>query len=214
MRKSLFYPQEHALICDYLGIPRPEHLSALDLWNRPSKRARGIWPPPRQEDDIYTERDPVAIAVAQIALGDIQNRLPQWALVTPDSDVILGRGEFEVPDRVVALKPVKVLSINWASTFHGDSPESYYATWLPIFEVWVVTASRDADFSGSADTAIGHFKCNPKAGAREVIKARWHEHTNAWEEVWDEGLLSVEEAYALAAEVWPDEVEGGGICTA
>lgn len=199
--KSLYYPQEHALICDYLGIPRPERLRDLDIWTRPSKWAKGIWP------ELH---DRSALAVARIALGAVQRRLPQWAFPTSGGSVIEARQAFEVPERAASLLPVHLLTISWSCSGPGfDWPEAYHATWLPVFDVWIMTASKD-----SGDIAIGHFKGTLKASARAVLGDWWRRQWDSWEEFVDSGVFDELEAWALADEDWPPKQREGAACTA
>lgn len=213
--KTLFYPQEQALISDYLALPRPEACREIDLWN-PPKRRRGIWP---QLVEYHDDCDALSNAVARIALGAIQGRLPQWALVNAKDQVILGRETFDRPERLAELLPQFVLEIDWASSGPGMSwPEAYYATWLPSFDTTVITASVDSAGSyGYTDIAIGHCQGKDlKACALMVLERWWSGRENAWEECWNAGLVSVDEAFNLAEQLWPDEfdVPGGAVCGA
>lgn len=213
--KTLFYPQEQALISDYLGLPRPEACRDIDLWN-PPKRRRGIWP---QRVEFHDDQDALSNAVARIALGAIQGRLPQWALVNAKDQVVLGRETFDRPERMAELLPKFVLEIDWASSGPGMNwPEAYYATWLPSFDTTVITASVDSAGSyGYTDIAIGHCKGKDlKACALNVLERWWSRRRDGWEECWNAGLVSVDEAFNLAANLWPDEfgAPGGVACGA
>jgi hypothetical protein len=211
--KTLFYPQEQALICDYLGLPRPESCRDIDLWN-PPKRRRGIWP---QRVEYHDDRDALSNAVARIALGAIQDRLPQWALVNAEGQVILGREDFDRSERLAELLPQFVLEINWASNGPGmDWPEAYYAAWLPGFDTTVITASVDSTSSyGYTDITIGSCKGRDmKSCALKVLEQWWSKSMGGWEECWNDGLVTVEEAFSLAEQLWPHEFDapGGAVC--
>jgi hypothetical protein len=86
----------------------------------------------------------LAIAVAQILLHHVQGALPQWASVSGGT-IQLNRNEHKRhKDARLAFNPQLVCTINWADSGPGFSwPESYYVTYLPGFDKFVITASRD-----------------------------------------------------------------------
>jgi hypothetical protein len=114
---------------------------------------------------LYTELEVPAnatpprldIAVAQILLHHVQGTLPQWASVSGDK-VSLNRKEHKRhKDARLAFNPQLICTINWADSGPGFSwPESYHVTYLPGFDKFVITASRDGpDAWGCSDHAIG-----------------------------------------------------------
>ena len=152
-----------------------------------------------------------AIAVAQILLHEIQGSLPQWASVR-EEEVSLNRKEHHRhKDARLVFNPQLVCTINWADSGPGFSwPESYHVTYLPGFEKFVVTASRDGDdLWGCSDHAIGvtDAKLGPIEAAKELIVNFWRMQFEGWDhEPWaylfDEGLIDTEMAKKWADEVW------------
>jgi hypothetical protein len=167
----------------------------------------------------YTESD---AAVAAIVLERIQERLPQWASFREIKDgntvkevVTLGRNVKERrAKRKIETAPRHLLTINWADSGPGFSwPVAYYVTWVPIYDVFVVTASADSpDAFGYCDFAIGHFPNTKEfvAEAAQRIKADWTWQHSSWDQqrwayLFDTGLIDGETADRLAKEVWGED---------
>jgi hypothetical protein len=159
----------------------------------------------------------IAIAVAQILLHDVQGTLPQWASVSGGT-VHLNRKEHKRhKDARLKFNPQLVCMVNWADSGPGFSwPESYHVTYLPGFDKFVITASRDGpDAWGCADHAIGvaDGSLSPVAAAKQAITEFWRMQLNAWEQtrwayLFDEGLIDSKTANVWADEVWcPPEEE-------
>jgi hypothetical protein len=95
--------------------------------------------------EVPTEATPprLAIAVAQILLHEVQGTLPQWA--ASGERVSLNRKAHKRhEDARLSFNPQLVCTINWADSGPGFSwPEAYHVTYLPGFDKFVVTASRD-----------------------------------------------------------------------
>ncbi len=206
---DLYYPSEHALLCSWLNLSCPEVYQDIDLFDPPAG-AEGIWP---TRAPYANEDQAVANAVARIALGAIQNRLPQVGMFSGDGEVVLGRNYYPQPNRPVELLPQFLFMINWADTAPGLSwPESYHATYLPGYHRYVVTASQDStDMWGYTELAIGWFDGDEGVleGSMEVITDWWEETTKnsddpRWEYVWEEGLVSRAEAESWADALWGD----------
>lgn len=126
----------------------------------------------------------LAIAVAQILLHHVQGALPQWA---SGGTIQLNRNEHKRhKDARLAFNPQLVCTINWADSGPGFSwPESYYVTYLPGFDKFVITASRDGpDTWGCADHAIGvaNGGRSPIEGARQAITEFWRLQVIEWEQ--------------------------------
>lgn len=158
-----------------------------------------------------------AIAVAQILLHDIQNELPSWGFTKDDGTVVLGRLPHQRhPDARLNFSPKHLLTINWADSGPGFSwPESYYITYLPAFEKYIVTASRDGeDAYGCTDHAIGFANGNLSEleAAKHAITQNWREQSSDWDQarwayLFAEGLVDRAMATQWADEVWPDNIE-------
>jgi hypothetical protein len=99
----------------------------------------------------------LAIAVAQIVLHEIQETLPQWAAAWDDGVLLHRKKHKRHKDARLVSNPRLVCTINWADSRPGFSwPESYHVTYLPGFNKFIITASRDGnDASGCSDHAIG-----------------------------------------------------------
>jgi hypothetical protein len=120
---------EQALLKCYVeGTDEPDNFDALyDALEVPAKAT-----PPR-----------LAIAVAQILLHHVQGMLPQWASVG-DTVRLNRKAHKRHKDARLAFNPQLVCTINWADSGPGFSwPEAYHVTYLPGFDKFVITASRD-----------------------------------------------------------------------
>jgi hypothetical protein len=153
----------------------------------------------------------LGIAVAQILLSHVQGTLPQWASVRCET-VYLNRKEHKRhKDSRLAFNPQLVCTINWADSGPGFSwPESYHVTFLPGFNKFVITSSRDGpDAWGCADHAIGVANGNlsPIEAAKEVIIEFWRGQFQSWDQprwayLFDGGLIDEKTANVWADEVW------------
>ena len=208
---DLFTIEEHVVIAECLGV-KPysrakefptiyEALEELGFEGRASMRS---------EEDA---------ALASIVLERIQDRLPQWAAVrhneSGEADVLLAR---EIKDRranrKIEMIPQHLLTINWADSGPGFSwPVAYHVTWLPYYDVHVVTQSADSpDAFGYCDFAIGHFSGSADliGKAAEIIKDDWEWAKDTWDQqrwayLFDTGLIDNVMAEKLAEDVWGDE---------
>lgn len=156
------------------------------------------------------------IAVARILLKPIQSTLPQWAAVRENGAVILNRKEIKRHPRATALtfQPRLICCVNWADSAPGFSwPESYHITYIPGFERFIVTSSRDGeDAFGSADHALGwgHLAEGESLVAKRLVQRFWSDQYSGWEQerwayLFDEGLIDATTAEAWADEVWPPQ---------
>ena len=184
------------LKCYVEGTPEPEEFDAL-------YRALEV-PAPNGVPRL-------AIAVAQIILHEIQGSLPQWASVS-DDDVFLNRKKHRRhKDARLVFNPRLVCTINWADSGPGFSwPESYHVTFVPGFDKFIVTASRDGDDAwGCSDHAIGvaDGSLSPVEAAKGIIIDFWRNQFLSWDQerwayLFDEGLIDKKVARAWADEVW------------
>lgn len=210
--QPLFHPLEHAILCAWLGRPAPACAQGLDIYVLTDGPEDG---PISLNADSSGEISEYALsnAIARLMLEGIQRRLPQWAQVWPDK-VVLGREYSQKRVRTVDLLPQLLFEINWADSGPGYSwPELYSVTYVPVYDVYVVTASNDCtDLFGYADRALGWFDASTPVveGARAIIVGYWKKETNVeagrWADLWGAGLIDEETAYAWAAEVWPEPI--------
>jgi hypothetical protein len=158
----------------------------------------------------------LAIAVAQILLNHIQGTLPQWASVRGSKVTLNRKAHRRHKDARLAFNPRLICTVNWADSGPGFSwPESYHVTYLPGFDKFVVTASRDGpDAWGCADHAIGVAKgsLDQVDAAKEVVSEFWRMQLNSWDQprwayLFDEGLIDTNAADAWADEVWCQPME-------
>ena len=157
----------------------------------------------------------VSNAVARIVLGAIENRLPQWAAISADGSIAYARKRSNSPThqhRLIATVPQFLFEINWADSGPGFSwPEAYYVTWLPYYDVFVVTASQDSpDVHGYTDEAIGWFGKHKDIaqGSAEIIRDQWWQGQHdeyeqyRWAYLFGTGLIDKSTAYEWADKVW------------
>ncbi len=153
--------------------------------------------------------------VAEIALCSVQGRLPQGIAIREDGSLVIGRKTWQspVPMRNNLLFPIYLLEINWDNSQPGFSlPESYYATFLPGYNVYAVTISQGSgDSHGYYDLAIGFFQAEEpaeiEAKASLVLQAWWQsQHQGVrkcgWKELLKSGQIDAETALRLRDEVW------------
>jgi hypothetical protein len=152
----------------------------------------------------------LAIAVAQILLHHVQGTLPQWASVSGGTVNVNRQEHKRHKDARLAFNPKLVCTINWADSGPGFSwPEAYHVTYLPGFDKFVITASRDGpDVWGCADHAIGvaDGSQGPVEAARQAITDFWRMQVNEWEQCRWVGLFAEGLIDARTANVWADEV--------
>lgn len=158
----------------------------------------------------------LAIAVSQILLHHVQGTLPQWASVKDDKVSLNRKKHKRHADARLVFNPKLVCTINWADSGPGFSwPESYHVTYLPGFDKFVITASRDGpDAWGCDDHAIGvaEGSLSPIEAAKEAIVEFWTMQVSTWDQgrwayLFDQGLIDTETANEWADEVWYPPVE-------
>ena len=211
---QIFHPVEQAILCDWLGRERPLAARDITLKVEDNETVDGpITLVPGYYGD--TSEFALANAVARLVLEAIQQRLPTSA-VCCGGDVVLTRDYAPKTRRKLDLLPRFLFQINWANSGPGISwPVAYYLTWLPVYDVYVVTESADSpEALGYCDRALGWFDVDTpiEEGAKRAIVGDWQRQHNEWsqehwENFWDEGLISTEKVWSWAAEVWEQEEE-------
>ncbi len=200
---NLFLPEEDRIISSWLKI-EPKADLPEDLTLETALENLGL----NQEVSVHSTTD---FAVASILLERVQGALPQWASVS-DSGVKLGRHYRDrAAERTVELTPRHLLTINWADSAPGFSwPEEYRVTYVPLYNVHVVTGSVDStDLYNVTDFALGHFasKNNALQASAAIVQSEWRNlfqcyDQQRWEYLFDEGLIDFALASDLADEVW------------
>jgi hypothetical protein len=211
---ELYRPIERAVLSKYLQVPDPRRSDLTDL--DPSKPAPRRWS--ERRDGIAPQRSEtgsndliVENAVARICLEPIANELPQWAAIRNGS-IERGRPLTRPTLRGRNLAPLHLLTINWGDSGPGFSwPEAYYATWLPGYEVTIISASADSpNAHGYCDRAVRWFNgAFDRQKAAEAITAYWQVQKSysqeRWEYLFDEGEFDAAAAAAIADAVWPGD---------
>ena len=224
---AIFHPLEHAFLSDWLGVERPACARDIDLAVdvRPYGYAFDEEGEEIASDGIIHLQEPdygsvelqaaISNAVARLALSDIQRRLPQWAVSYSPGEWQSSRG-YELPrGQKLSLLPRFLMMINWADSGPGFSwPESYHVTYLPYYDVQVVTGSVDSpEMHGYTDRALGHFPTDVPLleGSRKIIVEDWTTQAGWGQEEWaylfSEGMVDGEMARDWAKEVWGEEDE-------
>jgi len=191
----------------------------VDLFTSEEQRVLDAWFRADTYAYPYTQD---GATVADIMLESVEGELPQWSVVSKERGVEFAReyrDQDSIPDRQVVLRPQHLMAINWADSGPGYSwPAAYYATWVPIYDCFVVTVSFDTDeIFSDADFALGWFAADVPIvdGARELIVAEWRERKDMgdqppWEYLFENGLVPAGLPEAWRDEVWPDEEAGCG----
>jgi hypothetical protein len=153
-------------------------------------------------------------AVGAMLLRNMQSKLPRSALFFPNANVLaISRGEVRPPHGCnIRLVGQHLFTINWADGAPGMSwPTAYYAVWLPIRDVWVVTASDDTgETLGFLDVALGWFPATTawEDGVAAIIAQDWTawatDQQPAWQELSASGRLSTKTIWTCRERAWPD----------
>ena len=218
--KKFFHAREIGILAEYLN--QWSSVPAGTDWLGYDEPAPGDWDEATQgigirEGAPYASQDPeqnaLPNAVARICLTNVQDNLPQWASIK-DDEVTLARKvkrTTELPSRI--LLPQHLFTINWANSAPGLSwPEAYYVTYLPGWDVHIVTASQDSDeIYGYEDFAIGWFKGkeDPVEGSKDILISYWGNLSREfcqerWEELFD---ISAGDPEGWADKIWAREDE-------
>ena len=198
-----------------MPVDTPVHLESFENENNP-QRARDARVGVRltRSTDLAEQDFPgdirLANAVARICLNAIQERLPDFVLLTEGGFVHARRRDARRRG-VVELLPRLLFVINWADTAPGFCwPESYHVTYLPEYRRYVVTASVDSTESwGCTDMALGWFpQGEDRLNACRRIVTRWWNHRrrkhdqSQWAEVISSGDGSAEDAERWRFQCW------------
>jgi hypothetical protein len=179
-----------------------------------------------QSGPVYPGRDLLVDSnrVAEIALSSVQSRLPHHLSIKSDGSATIDRKTWEcpVPQRNKILMPTYLFEVG-----RDDSgleilyPESYFATFLPGYNIYVVTVSQASSVSyGYFDVAIDFFDAVDDAAyiasnAKLILKAWWRFqqkelHKLRWKELLQSGLIDPQSALRLRDQVW-NKVESADV---
>ena len=203
---SFLLPEEHRIVSSWLGVEPKEDIPE-ELTLEKALENLGL------NQEVF-EHSTTDFAVAAILLERVQQYLPQWASVSEEK-LTLGRNYRErAARRTVELTPTRLLTINWADSGPGFSwPEEYSVTFLPLYDVYVVTGSVDStDMYGVTDFALGSFPSGEEVvpAAAEIVKAEWRKLMNTggqecWAYLFHTGLIDGDLADTMADEVWRED---------
>lgn len=172
----------------------------------------------------YGDREKLTDAnrVAEIVLYSIQARLPKGLSIREDGSAVAGRRTWDCPVRMRAdvIFPLHVFDINRDDSQPGISwPESYHVTFLPGYDLCIVTISLDsADAYGYTDFALGCFESfegdDVAEKAARVIQSWWqylhdNKRTPVWTALQKSGIVDAQTAFRLRDEVWNRVVSPG-----
>ena len=209
-----FHPREHAILAEYLEMQNklPEDCRDIDPFeivpheDEYNEAENGIVCRPGRGG--RSENETLSNAVARIALAPIRSKLPIWGTVK-DGEVIHSRQldhAGDLPQRGYRSDPVLVVSINWADSGPGYSwPVYYYISWIPFYDLYVVTASYDSDdIEGYLDVAIGILEegAEVETDLKRVITGHWGQDSSylqGWADCLDSGI--VKDPWAWRSEI-------------
>lgn len=195
----LYRPLEHAVICDWLRLPRPPSLAQIDIYDR-SGGLRGTRPS-RDAGGLALD---VAVGTIALAVARRRARLARAQL---------RRRKRKGPD--LRFRPRPVLSVEWAEGFGTAWDEHYVVTELPGYAVKVLVMQAGSAEAFGFDTAAlgvltgsGHHL---HAGCRRLIEGWWSrlaaQGQGRWSLAYGTRFFSERTANRCAREIWPDEVE-------
>lgn len=203
---SLFLPEEHRIISDWLDVEPAETLPD-DLTLEIALKNLGL------DTEVLHIHIEVDHAVAAILLERVQRQLPQWSVLRED-EVFLARDYRDrAAERVIEVTPRHLFTLNWADSGPGYSwPEAYHVTYVPIYDVFIVTGSVDCtDLYGVTDFALGHFSKDKDivTASGAIILQEWKILTgydqHRWVYLFDEGLIDNSYAEKLADVIWDED---------
>jgi hypothetical protein len=218
-------PSTSATLASILGS---EEAAILDCWlsnSEPDDSLAAIIEENSYRGTEFSRYSALQGAVGAVLLRDVQGRLPRCAVLFPERNVLaISRGEVRRARRSnVSVVGQHLFTINWADGAPGMNwPTSYCAVWLPVSDVWVVTASDDSgEMHGFMDVALGWFPATAafEDGVADVLTRDWSawaaDRQPAWEELTSRGRLSATVIYACREQAWSAEtVEEETACEA
>ena len=216
-RTTLFHPVENTILSEWLGVKQPANTPDYSDLEPQAYEDNGLNYVTLRHDYTGIEGSDNALsdAVARIALKSIEHRLPQFMAFNRDaSEIEWGRHYGDLAQRneqPVVLMPRLAFSINWADSAPGISwPESYHVTYIPGYDLYIVTGSNDTpEVYGYCDRAIGHFPRSMEVvkGVRELLMEDWAKMFHGfdqgrWQDFLDEGIIRETQAINWRNRVW------------
>lgn len=209
---DLFDPVEHAILCDFFGVERPEALRDVDAFAGHGTLTGGV-PAVRVEPDSYGKvtASSVSNAVARLLLHAVQERLPPNARTTVPFPPAAESDPDEEAGHSILFFSYELFEVEWA--MHGGNfvwLERYHAVYAPGFRRYVVTISAEQRLLyGYEHIAIGFFgqDVDVRSGATQVVTEWWQDYQHRRRDTrWAcvlSGLISPREVLKLRDTVWP-----------
>lgn len=215
---ACYHRIEAAILRRAFGLPPEPSDADVDVWGRGSVVSPGVIRLEVPECGSLDEARAVSDAAARLVLSGLEQRLPNY-IVRLDTGAIRGaRGARRGRRQAVRGMPFMLFGINWADSGPGMSwPEHFHLGWLPGFERWAVTASRDtSEIDGYCDRLLGSFEpCDdPLESACALIQAEWQrqyddESQERWVEIFGGGRVSSTTVCTMGDVVWGEVDEDG-----
>ncbi len=212
-----FHPVEAAIARIALSLHAERGDRKLDLWDRGMSLPSGVvhLEPGFNESE---RRRSASDALARMVLSGVEDTLPVFITVNRGVTIVTRKKRAPRSPSVRAL-PMFLLEVNWADSAPGISwPEAYHVGWLPGFDRWVLTSSRDTpELDGYCDRVLCHFdQCDdPAAEAGSRIQVYWQGLKNAygqarWASLLNAGRIAQGDVVRMASTVWPVSTQGQG----
>jgi len=201
---SPFTQFETIAIEEWLGQSKADGMS-LDL------ALRGLGVSARPTSHNLNRAD---VAVAQLALHAVRHRLPGSGAAVNMGDRWAARSQRQSWGNSLALLPWHLLTVGWTCNVRRRfDTEAYYLAWLPHYDRYVVTASRDTDECwGYYDAALGDFgsDADPMDALGCIVGDWWNLQADRyrrakWRYMVHSGLITAKLALEWANSVWCSE---------
>ena len=175
----VFFPQEHCIIADWLGVPPPDYVHEYDDWDEvlyslPGEQAgKALAEAFRASRNQFFHYDAKAEAMACLTLeyGHCQS----------------------------------VLGVKWNECLEAR----YWITWLPYYEVYVLcAAARRSEAEQETTLAAFRTEEPPTEACMHILQSHWQELSSTGLSRWtcidrdEPGLLDEERAQRIADQVW------------
>ena len=166
---------------------------------------------------VYPERDDLgdANSIAEIVLSSIQESLPQGFSTDENGGTAVESKNWECPAsmRHKLIFPIRLIDIERNDSLLGTAcHETYYATLLPGYRIYVITVSQDSPSHGYFDVAIDFFQddndaAETAANAGSSLKAWWRFQHKVlqkprWEKIVSSGIIDADSALLLRDAAW------------
>lgn len=209
--KQAFHPVEAAIARIALGLPAERGDRKYDLWDRDKSLHSGVvhLEPGFNESG---RRRSASDALARMVLSGVEDTLPVYIAVSRGVTIVTRKKRAPRIPSVRAV-PIFLLEVNWANSAPGISwPEAHHVGWLPGFDRWVLTSSRDTpELDGYCDRVLCQFaQCDdPVDEARTRVQLYWQDLCDAygqkrWACLRNTGRIARQDAERMARTVWPD----------